>query len=405
MKKIKKSKIFRFFLVFIMLFTYIDSFNSIVFAEQEQSVTDTEYETLGYIVETDEAVLSEEGLVEEKQLYGAAKLTDESVFNSLIAFEESYPEGMLWTNENSYGPYYHYSDERVLTYTGYGCAAFTFILSDGVFGNLPDREHHDWNNIRVGDIIRVNNNTHSVIVLSVSGDDITVAEGNYNSRIRWGRVLSRSRLAAGMGTYIWTRWPDMSLKSAGIYCSSTYPAVTLGMVAQKSYEDCDVEYRWTACDESNPDAWYEIRPWTTNYEWVNWTPEKSGNYIVKCVARVIGSESATETSASVEIQYHKNIKGICQMPYDGDGGGYLIGIESYDNPNNSYQYEMLILDCTLYAQGLPAWTYTTGKCGAPGNCLWTVWQPQYGYYWTLFRIFDKDGNMIDEACYGFENVY
>ena len=93
------------------------------------------------------------------------------------------------------------------------------------------------------------------------------------------------------------------------------------------------------------------------------------------------------------------------MPYTGEGGGYLIGIESYDNPNHAYQYEMLILDCNLYMQGKDAWVYTTGRCGAEGNCLWTVWQPQYGYYWTLFRIYDSStGELIDEACYGFENV-
>ena len=93
------------------------------------------------------------------------------------------------------------------------------------------------------------------------------------------------------------------------------------------------------------------------------------------------------------------------MPYWGPGGGWLIGVETYDNPNNSYQYEMLILDCNLYVQGLPAWTYTTGKCGSTGNALWTIWQPQYGYYWTLFRVYDKNGNLLDEECYGFANVF
>lgn len=99
------------------------------------------------------------------------------------------------------------------------------------------------------------------------------------------------------------------------------------------------------------------------------------------------------------------IKGKCQIPYTGTGGGYLIGFESYDNPNQSYSYEMLILDCTLLAQGLPAWVYTTGRCSVEsGNALWTVWQPQYGYYWTLFRLYDENGNIIDEQCYGFENI-
>ena len=67
---------------------------------------------------------------------------------------------------------------------------------------------------------------------------------------------------------------------------------------------------------------------------------------------------------------------------------------------------MLILDCTLLAEGKDAWIYTTGRCGvAEGNALWTVWQPQYGYYWTLFRVYDANGEMIDQDCYGFVNAY
>ena len=94
------------------------------------------------------------------------------------------------------------------------------------------------------------------------------------------------------------------------------------------------------------------------------------------------------------------------MPYTGSGGGYLIGFESYENPGQKYSYEMLILDCTLYAEGKDAWIYTTGKCGvASGNALWTVWQPKYGYYWTLFRLYDENGNMLDQRCYPFVNAY
>ncbi len=194
------------------------------------------------------------------------------------------------------------------------------------------------------------------------------------------------------------------ITTSGIYCSQNYPSIKAGINIQKSRPDDIVEYRWVACNNNEPDNWFEISPWTRDNNWIDWTPKKSGGYVFVCYARIVGKKES-EIQSSFGTEYHKQIKGICQMPYTGPGGGYLIGIESYDNPNHSYKYEMLILDCNLYMQGKDAWVYTTGKCGAPENCLWTIWQPQYGYYWTLFRIYDSNDNLIDEACYGFENVY
>lgn len=88
------------------------------------------------------------------------------------------------------------------------------------------------------------------------------------------------------------------------------------------------------------------------------------------------------------------IKGICQMPTD---DGYLLGMETYEN--DDYSYEILIYDCSAQA-----WCATSGKCKVADKSLWWLWQPQYGYYWTLFRVYDKDDNILDEECYGFENI-
>lgn len=155
-----------------------------------------------------------------------ADLTVEGVYNALMSMQSVYPEGMRWTNDDSYAPYYHYENGRRIHYTGYGCAAFTFHLSNVAFGDLQDREHYNWDDIKIGDILRINNDTHSVIVIGVSGDDITVAEGNYNSSIHWGRVISRQNLKNGVGTYIWTRWPEGQGTSSvtGITLSSNYLA-------------------------------------------------------------------------------------------------------------------------------------------------------------------------------------
>lgn len=169
----------------------------------------------------------------------------------------------------------------------------------------------------------------------------------------------------------------------------------------------DIEYHWQVYDCKTDECVYET-DWILNNEWLQYTPEKPGDYILKGEANSVSNISESSRSYCpcdwVRVSYHPNIKGECQMPYTGEGGGYLIGVESYDNPNQEYEYEMLILDCTLLAEGKDAWTYSTGKCKVPETSFWTVWQPQYGYYWTLFRVYDKAGNLIDEDCYGFENT-
>ncbi|MBQ8924512.1 MAG: hypothetical protein IJ053_06920 [Lachnospiraceae bacterium] len=211
---------------------------------------------------------------------------------------------------------------------------------------------------------------------------------------------------AGGGTTVKTDpLNNATVTSSGIYVVSTSPSVVAGCVTEKSDDSVSLEYRWLAYSESD-NRWLEVSPWTKDNEWINWQPEQYGNYILLCYVRVVGNEENSQISVTTGVSAHPYIKGKCQMPYWGEDGGYLIGVESYDNPNQEYSYEMLILDCTLLAQNLPAWTYTTGKQSvSSGSAMWTIWQPEYGYYWTLFRVYDKNGTLIDEECYGFANVY
>ena len=98
---------------------------------------------------------------------------------------------MRWTNANRYS-------SKGVGLTGLGCVAFALICSDAAFGDLPvTSRHSDFDAVRVGDILRVNNDTHSVIVLERRSDSVIVAEGNYNSSIHWGRELTRQQLEAG----------------------------------------------------------------------------------------------------------------------------------------------------------------------------------------------------------------
>ncbi|MBQ8913768.1 MAG: hypothetical protein IJ054_06970, partial [Lachnospiraceae bacterium] len=68
---------------------------------------------------------------------------------------------------------------------------------------------------------------------------------------------------------------------------------------------------------------------------------------------LVGNEEETMDSDSFGVNYRTvkpKIKDICQIPVE---DGYLIGIESTENPNQSLTYEMLILDLSLLADGNP----------------------------------------------------
>lgn len=66
--------------------------------------------------------------------------------------------------------------------------------------------HKNFKNLRVGDILRLNDDTHSVIILKVHDDKMVVAEGNYNGCVHWGREISRLEVRL-TGTYVMTRYP------------------------------------------------------------------------------------------------------------------------------------------------------------------------------------------------------
>ena len=149
----------------------------------------------------------------------APNLDAYSIYNAMIAKKTEYPEGMPWTNDN----YYAWSGG--IYSGGYGCSGFAFILSDAAFGDLParaitpDPSYFYWvapqylvqddeitiEDIRVGDILRVNGDTHSVIVLEVYDTHVIIAEGNYNNSIHWGRSLTAQALT--QVDYILTRYP------------------------------------------------------------------------------------------------------------------------------------------------------------------------------------------------------
>ena len=142
-----------------------------------------------------------------------AGLDDEElqVLKKLLSFKSKYPEGKGFTNADYFGsPNWTGGIYR----GGYGCAAFAFELSEAAFPNKRGRMHYNWDQIRVGDILRTDSNTHSVIVLRAnhSGSSVTnciVAEANYNKSVHWGRKVTKKEL-----TNVITRYDTATLSAA-----------------------------------------------------------------------------------------------------------------------------------------------------------------------------------------------
>ena len=129
----------------------------------------------------------------------ATNVSETQAYSKIVALKSQYPNGMRWTNDQ-----YYYSP---VLGGGYGCAGFSYILSDAAFGNNPATRYYQANEstVRVGDILRINNDSHSVVALNVRSSGVTVAEGNINSSIYWGRTLSWSSVQNGF-TYGITRY-------------------------------------------------------------------------------------------------------------------------------------------------------------------------------------------------------
>ena|GEM_PF-2528790 len=150
--------------------------------------------------------------------------TAEEVYQRMIAMKAQYPEGMPWTNSDYYtmkGELINASYPNGITLIGGGCAGFAYILSDAAFGSVPCYERsgeEQIDQIRVGDIIRIKNQWggHSVVVLEIGADNdtLTLAEGNFNSSIHWGRKITKSGLKADKTfDYLYTRYTEPATSS------------------------------------------------------------------------------------------------------------------------------------------------------------------------------------------------
>ena len=140
--------------------------------------------------------------------YAATAPSSFNAYMTMTKLRSEYPEGMPWTNDRVY------EWKGGIFNAGYGCAGFAFMLSDAVFGDLPARKLTgvSADDLRPGDILRLNGDSHSVIVLQISPYGIVIAEGNYNGKVHWDRILTRAD--AEKADYVLTRYPEGWVDSA-----------------------------------------------------------------------------------------------------------------------------------------------------------------------------------------------
>ena len=149
--------------------------------------------------------------------------TPTEIYESMIALkdQDQYKEGTVWTNDEPYSDskgYYHWNGGLLngKKISAVGCVAFAFTLSDAAFGSWPARIYaageFSFEDIKAGDILQVNNDVHTVIVLNVSDVGVVVAEGNMSTgdhvgKVHWGRTISKEEVLRNTSHYI-TRYPE-----------------------------------------------------------------------------------------------------------------------------------------------------------------------------------------------------
>ncbi|MBQ8912849.1 MAG: C40 family peptidase [Lachnospiraceae bacterium] len=321
--------------------------------------------------------------------------------NAVVALAESYIGKVPYvTGGNSLETGTDCSGFVILIYNQFGLDISKYRSTRSMFSNADKYGISlgtDLSLARPGDLVFTNSGGHVGII---KNSEELVHQTVPGSSVKVDKLKYMGEIIGIVRPYILKPYSDGNIQ----FIENSYSKVVL----RDNYVTTEaVEYKWTASGEFSTGSFNFETEWSeNNYEYTFYLP-KTGIYEVSVEIRKKGDESGEVLSREETNFYHANaVKGKCQMPYWGEEGGYLIGVESYENPNQAYTYQMLILDCTLLAQGLPAWTFATDPCGVPEeNAFWVIWQPQYGYYWTLFRVYDENGNLIGEECYGFVNAY
>lgn len=184
--------------------------------------------------------------------------TQPQAYHAMIALQEKYPEGADWTNDDFYEWNGDSSQNQVYFTGGYGCVGFAFMLSDAAFGNLPARylDEISIEHLRVGDILRVKDDSHSVIILEVHEDHVILAEGNYMGTVHWGRKMTAEQITEA--DYALTRYPEDYKPALTGWRKAYYDMIQEGIAKDRDSDSLGWELANYALADLNGDAYPEL---------------------------------------------------------------------------------------------------------------------------------------------------
>lgn len=128
-------------------------------------------------------------------------LSPKEVYQKLLALKSTYPEGMKYTNNEGYTTSY---DNQIIL--AHGCHGFALQITDDIFetARYLRTSSFTMDDIKPGVVVRLKNDSHTIVVLEKKENTVVIAEGNYYGTVHWGRELSYSEILEG--DYIITRY-------------------------------------------------------------------------------------------------------------------------------------------------------------------------------------------------------
>ena len=125
-----------------------------------------------------------------KTLANGKEVTEENVLEILEELKEEYPEGSSWGANDRY--------TSAVLGSGRECAGYAFMISDKIFGALPQRTHKNYFDIKPGDIIEQKNSSGQTYHWSVVSTSPVDSDGYF--RTTGGNVSGGLVTWDGFGT-------------------------------------------------------------------------------------------------------------------------------------------------------------------------------------------------------------